>query len=152
MLLLQIVFHLLCPNCKTWTVYNQNIKKYFRETWMCRMETQPQISSRSAWFIATWASIPTAGCREVSKPRDLGLNFYNRSDIWKAPRQQRCRDACRISERCGQYSIQSRGFDTSRDLAVRRPLDQWIDALPLAKIKHIVGTHVILQSWNNYVT
>ena len=25
--------------------------------------------------------------REVSKPRDSGLDFYNRSEIWHAPRQ-----------------------------------------------------------------
>ena len=58
--------------------------------------------------------------REVSKPRDSGLDFSNRSQIWQAPRQQRCRDACQISERYDHYNIQSRGFETSRDLAVRR--------------------------------
>ena len=30
------------------------------------------------------------------KPRDLGLDFFNRPDIWQAPRQQRYRDACQI--------------------------------------------------------
>ena len=32
----------------------------------------------------------------VSEPRDLGLNFSNRSEIWQAPRQQRHRDACQM--------------------------------------------------------
>ena len=57
---------------------------------------------------------------EVSKPRDSGLDFSNRFEIWQAPRQQRCRDACQIPERCDYYNTQSRGFETSRDLAVRR--------------------------------
>ena len=58
--------------------------------------------------------------REVSKPRDWGLDFFKRSEIWQAPRQQRCRDACQISERYDHYNIQSPDFETSRDLAVRR--------------------------------
>ena len=39
----------------------------------------------------------TTRCREVSKPRDSGLDFSNRSEIWQAPRQQRYRDVCQIS-------------------------------------------------------
>ena len=31
---------------------------------------------------------PTARSREASKPRDSGLDFSNRSEIWQAPRQQ----------------------------------------------------------------
>ena len=54
----------------------------------------------------------TARSREVSKPRDSCLDFSNRSEIWQAPRQQCCRDACQISERCDHYNIQSRGFET----------------------------------------
>ena len=41
----------------------------------------------------------SARSREVSKSRDLGLNFSNRFEIWLAPRQHRCWDACQISER-----------------------------------------------------
>ena len=40
--------------------------------------------------------------------------------IFPITQQQRCRDACQISERYAHYNIQSCGFDTSRDLAVRR--------------------------------
>ena len=58
--------------------------------------------------------------REVSKSRDTGLDFFNCSEIWQAPRQQRCRDACQISVRNDHYNTQSRGFETSLDLAVRR--------------------------------
>ena len=44
----------------------------------------------------------------------------NRSEIWQPHRQQCYRDACQISERYDHCNIQSRGFETSRDLAVRR--------------------------------
>ena len=41
--------------------------------------------------------------------------------LWNltAPRQQCCRDACQISKRYDNCNIKSRGFETSRDLAVR---------------------------------
>ena len=48
--------------------------------------------------------------------RDSGLDISNRSDIWQTPRQPRCRDACQNSERYDLYNVQSRGFETSRDL------------------------------------
>ena len=48
------------------------------------------------------------------------LDFSNCSEIWQATRQQRFLDACPILERYDHYNIQSRGFETSRDLAVRR--------------------------------
>ena len=36
---------------------------------------------------------------------DSGLGLNNRSDMWQAPRQQRYRDACQISERYDQHNI-----------------------------------------------
>ena len=54
----------------------------------------------------------TARSLEVSKP---GLNFSNRSEIWQASRQQRCRDACQFSELYGHYNNHSLGLETSRD-------------------------------------
>ena len=60
-----------------------------------------------------------ARSREVSKSRDFGLDISNRSEIWQAPRQQRCQDVCQISDRYDYYSNQSRGFEISRDLSVR---------------------------------
>ena len=62
----------------------------------------------------------TAKSREVSKPRDWMLQWSYRSEIWQAPRQQRCRGTCQISERLEMFKPESRGFETSRDLAVRR--------------------------------
>ena len=55
---------------------------------------------------------------KASKPRDSSLDSPNRSEIWQAPRQQCCRDAFQISERYDHYNTKSRGFETSRDLAV----------------------------------
>ena len=56
-------------------------------------------------------------------PQDLlksrSLDFSNRSEIWQAFRQQHCLDACQILERYDHYNIQTRGFETSRELAVR---------------------------------
>ena len=77
--------------------------------------------------ILTWASIHkadgrlTARTREVSKPQESASNFFNRFDIWQTPRQQRCRDACRIAKRCDHYNIPFlRDFESSRDLVVTR--------------------------------
>ena len=66
---------------------------------------------------------------EVSKPRDSTLDFFIRSEIWQAPRQQRCRDSCKISERCAHHNIQSRGFETPRE--AMRLTAKWIEALLL---------------------
>ena len=46
-------------------------------------------------------------------------DFSNCAEIWQAPRQQRCRDACQISERYNHHNIQSSGFEASQDLTVR---------------------------------
>ena len=67
-----------------------------------------------------WGHWWRAWSREVSKPRDSGSNFSNCSEIWQVPRQRCCRGACQISERYDHCIIQSRGFETSRELAVRR--------------------------------
>ena len=42
------------------------------------------------------------------------------AETWQAPRKHRCRDACQMSAQYDHCNIQSRGFETSRDLAVRR--------------------------------
>ena len=51
-----------------------------------------------------------------------------RSEIWQASRQRYCRCACQISERLKKSKPESRGFATSRDLAVRRSSTWWIEA------------------------
>ena len=50
----------------------------------------------------------------------LVFRLFNRSGIWKAHRQQRCRDACQVTERYIHNNFQSPGFNTSRHLAVKR--------------------------------
>ena len=64
------------------------------------------------YLLSRWMSY-----RNISWSR---LDFFNRSEIWLPPRQQCCRDACQIAERYDYYNIQSRGFEASWHLAVRR--------------------------------
>ena len=99
----------------------------------------PSKPQRASWTYTTLGLYSLSGktsyCKiswslEVAR---FCLDFFNRSEIWQAPRQQCCRAACQISERCDNYSIQSRGFETSLDLAVRRFTAKWIEALYSAK-------------------
>ena len=71
----------------------------------------------------------TARSREVSKPRDSGLDFFNSSETWQTPRLCCCRDAHQMSVRYDPYNFQSRGLETSRDPMVRPPSAQWMEAL-----------------------
>ena len=59
----------------------------------------------------SYRKISTRGSRQVSKPRDSCLDFSNRSEIWQAPRQQRCRAICQISE---QYDNNNTNLAASR--------------------------------------
>ena len=70
----------------------------------------------------------TAKSHEVTKPRDCMLLSSHRSDILQASRQHCCRGASQISELLKKSKPGSRGFETSRDLAVRRPSAWWIEA------------------------
>ena len=77
-----------------------------------------------------------ARSREVSKPLDLYLELYDRSDIWQAHWQHCCRCACQISKRCNDWNYQSRGFETSLDLMIGRIIGYWriqVASLPLSK-------------------
>ena len=58
--------------------------------------------------------------RKVSKQRDFWLELHRRSEIWQAYRQECCRCASQISKRCDNSSYWSRGFETARDLTIRR--------------------------------
>ena len=55
--------------------------------------------------------------------------FAFRSEIWQALRQHCCRCACQISKRYDNLKYQSRGFETSRDLTIRRLFGYWDGAL-----------------------
>ena len=63
--------------------------------------------------------------RKISRPWDSGL------DLTIALKPERhlssSATACKISERYDHYNMQSRGFETSRDLAVRRLTSYWIE-------------------------
>ena len=74
----------------------------------------------SSWTLGFYSLLSgRTSCRKISwsKPRDSDLNFSNRLQIWQAPRQKPCQDACQMSD---HYSIQSRDLETSRDFAGRR--------------------------------
>ena len=66
---------------------------------------------------------------EVSKPRGLWLESSNRPGIWQAPRQHCCRGSSQISTRCDNSNHQYRGFETTRDLTIRRLIGYWTGAL-----------------------
>ena len=53
----------------------------------------------------------------------------DRSDIWQAQRQQCCRCARQISKQYDDLNYQSRSFETSRDLTIRRLIGYWNSAL-----------------------
>ena len=87
----------------------------------------------------------TASTRQVSKPRDSGLDFSNGSEIWQAHRQQRCRDGCQISER---YIITPllATLRLHEILAVRRPSAQLIEALGYGTYSSYTLTQKVILS------
>ena len=86
--------------------------------------------------------------REVSKPRDLYLEFSDRSEIWQALQQHCCRCACQISKRYANSKYQSRGFDTSRDLTIRRLFGYWDGAQ--MSWRHHATNHIGSKSPESY--
>ena len=62
---------------------------------------------------------------EVSKPLDWHFELSHRFEIWQAPRQQ-----C-FSERLDNSYYKSRGFETLRDLTIRRLIGYWNGPWPL---------------------
>ena len=50
---------------------------------------------------------------------DLCLELFDRSEIWPASRQHRCRRTCQTLKRCDSLNYQSRGIDNFRDLTKR---------------------------------
>ena len=75
----------------------------------------------------------TARSHQVSKSRDLGSEFSNRSEIWQALRQRRCRDACQIAERYDHYNIHFASWVETLDYftctvkIIQLPQYQWSD-------------------------
>ena len=48
------------------------------------------------WNNILYSQSGRASYHKISMPQDSGLGFSNRSEIWQAPQQQCCRDACQI--------------------------------------------------------
>ena len=75
-----------------------------------------------------------------SRGREIQIQTFYRSKIWQASRQQRCRDACEISEGYDHYNIQFRGFKASWDLTVGR-----LSILGKIKNSHICREADVIQ-------
>ena len=54
--------------------------------------------------------------RDISKLRDMSLEFSDLSAIWQAFRQQCYGGACQISKQYGNFKTHSHSFEASRDL------------------------------------
>ena len=87
----------------------------------CRVGIMPVKQHWAMTLFPKWWTDIFAGSHEVSKMRDSGFDFSNRCEIWQAAWQRCCQNSCQISERYDHWNIQSHDFETSRDLAVRRP-------------------------------
>ena len=92
-------------------------------SWLLQLHWGNRI--QGLYWLSGWTSYRKISWN-ISEPRDSGLDFSNRSEICQAPR-----DVCQMLEWYDPYNIQSRGFETARDLAVRRSSPLWIEALRL---------------------
>ena len=97
----------------TWYRYMQQIPINDRYSMASILETVRRISAKS---------------REVLKPRHWMLWSACRYEIWQASRRRCCRGASHFLERLEKFKPESRGFDTSWDLEVRRLSAYWIEA------------------------
>ena len=129
----------------TWASLSQITKSNVCLTCWCEQQKIHQ----SSWLLVLCEGIPqvtswapsqypkrrlSVRSRKVSKPRDLYLELSDRSEIWPALRQQCCRCACQISKRYYNLKYHSRGFETLRDLTIRRLFGYWDGAQnPLTK-------------------
>ena len=104
---------------------NVNTKQMLGQVWQChvyvannfrKQQWSPQWIAMSSASLGLYSLSGKTSYRKIS----WSLEAANRSEIWQVPRQRCCRGACQISERYDHCNIQSRGFETSRDLTVRR--------------------------------
>ena len=76
--------------------------------------------SKTYWDHGFYSLSGRTSCHKTSRSHEAArfrFKLSNHFKIWQALLQHRCRDACQISKRYDHYNIQSRGFETSRDLA-----------------------------------
>ena len=100
------IYHMrvYAPDCNVFRVlteFQSHLEAFIRDT-ITSIPSHPIERCFLLYWHSPMASIHqterrlTAISREVSKPRDLDLDFSNRSKIWQAPRQHSCRDACQM--------------------------------------------------------
>ena len=119
-------------------IYGCQTFKSYAETWL--NERAPRWYSPAMAIVAFIHRADgrlTVRSREVSKPQDWMLLWSYHSEMWQAARQPCCRGVCQISERLETSKPESRGFEISRDLTVRRPPAYWIKALAICPIANI---------------
>ena len=63
--------------------------------------------------------------RKVSEQRDLYLEMYGRSEIWQHLGSSAAEVLVKISKRCDNLNYESRGFESLRDLTIRRLIGYW---------------------------
>ena len=76
-----------------------------------------------SWYLSR--TICPKICCEVPKLRNLYLELYNRSPIWETHGQLCYQSTCKISKWCSNSKYKSRGFESSRVLAIRRLVGYW---------------------------
>ena len=114
-----IILHLMYEKWFHWNHGNSQtqICPYYWRITNLTMAGPCQNGDQGLYSLSGWTSY-----RKISwslKPRNLDLVFSNHSEIWRAIRQlPRCLPNFRAIR---SLIIPSRGFETSRDLAVRRP-------------------------------
>ena len=119
----------------------------------------PKGSCELSWHFESWRNLLNLDLyslsgqrshgrsREVSKPKDWMLQWSHRSENWQASRQRCCRVACQISERLEKSKPESRGFETSRDLAYSKTSAHLVNGGSDQNRKHPMCIMRILITW-----
>ena len=90
-----------------------------------------QIMTGGKEGIYIWITRPRHSGPLYTKPLEWILKWSYRSVIWHTSRQRCCRGECQMSERFEKSKLASCGFESSRDVAIRRLFASWIEALLL---------------------
>ena len=85
--------------------------------------------------------------RKVSKLWNLYLELPYCSEIWQAHQQHCCRWACQISKWCDNQNHQSRSFETSQDLTIKRLIGYWNRALDVWGCWYIITKSLGSSCW-----
>ena len=79
-------------------------------------------------YFTKWTDVLPQDLVKSRNKRNSSYDFSNRSEIWQASRQERCRDACQTSDRYVHYQS-NLNLNPNLNLAVRRLTAYWIETL-----------------------